>query len=91
MELYASGLNAWNQLQFRGRETSEPDDIRAFTCVLEDEHIVPVRTFLSYVHGESVIEVIIPLLLRIYGHESRPERRRNAYAIENTSWPTQPC
>lgn len=54
--LYAAGFNAWGQLQFDtpGNQVgtqAEPDDITAFTCVLEDPEIVHVRPSLSFTTG----------------------------------------
>ncbi|KAK3985566.1 E3 ubiquitin-protein ligase HERC2 [Cladorrhinum sp. PSN332] len=51
MELYATGQNAWNQLQFQdpGNTEGEPEDISTFAPVLSsDDTIVSVRSFLSY-------------------------------------------
>lgn len=52
--LYATGFNAWGQLQFDTTNaktdgfTNEPDDIQTFTRVLEDSAIKHVRPSLSY-------------------------------------------
>jgi hypothetical protein len=52
MELYATGFNAWDQLQFNSAESEkEPDDISSFTCVLQDDHINCIHAFLSYTRG----------------------------------------
>ncbi|KAK4166158.1 E3 ubiquitin-protein ligase HERC2 [Cladorrhinum sp. PSN259] len=50
MELYATGHNAWHQLQFKDPgSTEEPDDISTFTSVLStDDAILSVRPFSSY-------------------------------------------
>ncbi|KAK1826303.1 regulator of chromosome condensation 1/beta-lactamase-inhibitor protein II [Podospora conica] len=49
MELYAAGLNAWNQLRFGGNEAdTEPDDLHTFACVLADQDIRDVRPHLSF-------------------------------------------
>ncbi|KAK4195330.1 regulator of chromosome condensation 1/beta-lactamase-inhibitor protein II [Triangularia verruculosa] len=49
MSLYATGLNAWNQLDFTTpQKDQEPDDIFTFTCVLKDKHIDYIRPFPSY-------------------------------------------
>ncbi|KAJ0124947.1 hypothetical protein J7T55_006290 [Diaporthe amygdali] len=49
MELYASGFNAWGQLQFHGSESrAEPDDLRKFTRVLTGDAIRRPRTSLSH-------------------------------------------
>lgn len=54
MELYAAGLNAWNQLRFGDPSLGEgePDDVRSFTCVLRHQHISRPRPFLSHTLGE---------------------------------------
>jgi hypothetical protein len=52
MVLYATGFNAWNQLQFEGPEVDEPDDIASFTCVLREDTVDHVRAFSSYTRGE---------------------------------------
>ena len=54
MELYATGFNAWNQLQFNPVDPdSEPEDIVHFTCVLSDnEGFDGVHPFSSYTLGE---------------------------------------
>lgn len=54
MELYAAGLNAWNQLRFGCDEAdTEPDDLHTFTCVLADDDIRDVRPYLSWTTGQS--------------------------------------
>lgn len=54
MELYAAGLNAWNQLRFGCDEAdAEPDDLHTFTCVLADDDIRDVRRYLSWTTGQS--------------------------------------
>jgi hypothetical protein len=61
--LYATGLNAWNQLQFEPSrvDDEEPHDLSSFTRVLqdddddEDEHDDPVdriRALYSYTLGQ---------------------------------------
>lgn len=53
MVLYATGFNAWNQLQFdTPGGATEPDDIFCFTCVLRDDAIDCVRPFFSYTCGK---------------------------------------
>ncbi|KAG0652556.1 Regulator of chromosome condensation [Hyphodiscus hymeniophilus] len=47
MELWASGFNAWSQLQFDGELPAEPRDLDVFACVLKNEHIEILRTSLS--------------------------------------------
>ncbi|KAK0674583.1 regulator of chromosome condensation 1/beta-lactamase-inhibitor protein II [Cercophora samala] len=50
MSLYATGLNAWSQLDFTTtqKDHQQPDDIFTFTCVLKDKNIDYVRPFPSY-------------------------------------------
>ncbi|KXX79981.1 E3 ubiquitin-protein ligase HERC2 [Madurella mycetomatis] len=48
MALYATGFNAWSQLQFENSVGEEPDDISSFTCVLHTDAIDHVRPFFSY-------------------------------------------
>ncbi|KAK3304598.1 regulator of chromosome condensation 1/beta-lactamase-inhibitor protein II, partial [Chaetomium strumarium] len=58
MVLYATGFNAWNQLQVDGDENpEEPDDISSFTCVSRDDAIESVRPFFSYtrVHDNETL------------------------------------
>ena len=53
MRLYATGFNAWNQLQLEAASVDvNPDDISSFTCVLHDDSPVDrIRAFLSYTVG----------------------------------------
>ncbi len=53
MRLYATGLNAWNQLQFEAANVElDPNDISSFTCVLHNDSPVDrIRAFLSYTVG----------------------------------------
>jgi hypothetical protein len=51
MELYATGFNAWNNVRFHNSDHAEPDDIFHFTCVLRDENISGLKSFLSYTVG----------------------------------------
>ena len=52
MRLYATGFNAWNQLQFAANVDVTPDDISSFTCVLHDDSPVDrIRAFFSYTVG----------------------------------------
>ncbi|KAK4228032.1 regulator of chromosome condensation 1/beta-lactamase-inhibitor protein II [Podospora fimiseda] len=61
--LYATGHNAWNQLQLKAadpnhtnqqeqqqeEQTEEPDDISKFTCILHtDDKVISIRSFPSY-------------------------------------------
>ncbi|KAH8888300.1 RCC1/BLIP-II [Thozetella sp. PMI_491] len=51
MELYATGFNAWNQLRFDGANTTnttDPEDLSGFTCVLQDDAIDGLRPYFSY-------------------------------------------
>ncbi|KAK4678475.1 hypothetical protein QC764_307960 [Podospora pseudoanserina] len=49
MSLYATGLNAWSQLDFdTTKKDQQPDDIFTFTCLLEDKDIDYIRPFPSY-------------------------------------------
>lgn len=47
MELWATGFNAWNQLQDDGDLTSNPEDVYVFKCILQDELVDVVRTSVS--------------------------------------------
>lgn len=52
-EVYAAGLNAFNQLTLVGQETKEePNDIEAFTCVLRDVAIRCIHASFSYTLGQ---------------------------------------
>lgn len=53
MELWASGFNAWNQLQFDGEPVAEPRDLQKFKRLLENERIEVLRTSLSATLGKS--------------------------------------
>ncbi|KAK0740245.1 hypothetical protein B0T18DRAFT_448926 [Schizothecium vesticola] len=56
MELYGTGLNAWNQLRFGCNEAdAEPDDLHTFTCVLADDDIRHVRPYLSWTTGHLAL------------------------------------
>lgn len=56
MELYASGFNAWDQLQFQATEShAEPDDLHEFTCVLKGDTIDRPRPSLSYTTGRLLV------------------------------------
>lgn len=57
MELYASGFNAWNQLQFGGSQEGEPYDLRQFEKVLSDEGIDIWRIGFSSTLGEYCLEI----------------------------------
>jgi hypothetical protein len=51
MELWASGFNAWNQLQFDGELPAQPRDLTEFTCVLKDNRVDVLRASLSATLG----------------------------------------
>ncbi|KAK4242100.1 E3 ubiquitin-protein ligase HERC2 [Achaetomium macrosporum] len=49
MVLYATGFNAWNQLQVEENSSvDDPDDISSFTCVSRNDAIETVLPFFSY-------------------------------------------
>lgn len=53
MDLYATGFNAWNQLEFdygrpRADATPEPRDFTSFARILSAEVIEPPTSGLSY-------------------------------------------
>ncbi|KAF8856482.1 RCC1/BLIP-II [Acephala macrosclerotiorum] len=47
MELWATGFNAWGQLNFEQLPGTEDRDLKEFKCILRDERIDLVRTTLS--------------------------------------------
>jgi hypothetical protein len=51
MELWASGLNAWGQLNFE-EEPGLPGDVVTFKCILRDERIELLRATLSATLGK---------------------------------------
>lgn len=52
MELYASGFNAWGQLEFHAAEIhDESDDLHEFTCLLTGDAIDSLRPSLSHTTG----------------------------------------
>ena len=51
MELWATGFNAWSQLQFDGELPAQPCDLREFSSVLKDEQIEILRTSISATLG----------------------------------------
>lgn len=56
MEVYASGFNAWSQLQFQVTESqAEPYDLHEFTCVLTGDAIDRPRPSLSYTTGKLLV------------------------------------
>ncbi|KAK0747634.1 regulator of chromosome condensation 1/beta-lactamase-inhibitor protein II [Apiosordaria backusii] len=61
MALYATGLNAWNQLDFGSiKKEQEPDDIFTFTCVLKDNDTDYVRPFPSYTLVYTTRDLLTP-------------------------------
>lgn len=52
MELWASGFNAWGQLDFEELPETRPGDLKEFKCILRQEHIETVRTTLSATLGK---------------------------------------
>ena len=56
MELYASGLNAWGQLQFQATESqAELHDLHEFTRVLTGDAIDRPRPSLSHTSGRLLV------------------------------------
>lgn len=53
MELWASGFNAWGQLDFELPQTG-PRDLKAFKCILRDERIEILCTSLSATLGKPL-------------------------------------
>ena len=54
MRLYATGFNAWGQLDFHARgDAGLPDDVASFRCVLQADSILEVRAGLTYTVGKS--------------------------------------
>ncbi|KAH9212492.1 regulator of chromosome condensation 1/beta-lactamase-inhibitor protein II [Leptodontidium sp. 2 PMI_412] len=47
MELWASGFNAWGQLDFSEGKGLDSRDLKTFKCVLRDKHIEILRTSIS--------------------------------------------
>ncbi|KAG4433888.1 hypothetical protein IFR05_010625 [Cadophora sp. M221] len=47
MELWASGFNAWGQLDFSEGKGLDSRDLETFKCVLKDKHIEILRTSIS--------------------------------------------
>ncbi|KAH7351074.1 regulator of chromosome condensation 1/beta-lactamase-inhibitor protein II [Rhexocercosporidium sp. MPI-PUGE-AT-0058] len=47
MELWASGFNAWGQLDFSEGKGLDSRDLKTFKCVLRDKHIEVLRTSIS--------------------------------------------
>ncbi len=76
MELWASGFNAWGQLDFESpsRAADSPvktRDLTKFKCILRDEHIEIIQANLSVVLGN-----VVPLL----------HARSSRYSLEAKSW-----
>lgn len=55
MELWVSGFNAWNQLQFVGDLPQEPEDMVSFRSVLRAAHIELIHASVSSTMGISFI------------------------------------
>lgn len=51
MELWATGFNAWGQLDFEVLETG-PRDLKAFKCILTDDRVEILCTALSATLGK---------------------------------------
>ena len=58
-ELWVCGFNAFNQLQFDGELSPEPQDLTKFTLVLKDEHIEILRTSISATLGK-LYKLLVP-------------------------------
>ena len=52
MELWASGFNAWGQLDFEDQSSIGSPDSRSFKCVLRSQHFEIPRTCLSATLGK---------------------------------------
>lgn len=52
MELWSSGFNAWGQLDFQGKSSTEYRDLRTFESVLRDQRVEILRTTLSATLGK---------------------------------------
>lgn len=52
MELWASGFNAWGQLDFDKVPGSFPRDLKEFRCIMTEERIEVVCTSLSATLGK---------------------------------------
>jgi hypothetical protein len=66
MELWATGFNAWNQLQFDGELQAQPRDLQKFSPMLKDNQIEILRTSLSATLGKFPDFISYgPLLLSI--------------------------
>jgi regulator of chromosome condensation len=60
MSLYATGFNAWNQLNFESSPSDqEPDDLFTFTKVLTDKTIGNIIPKISYTAGKYYICIIL--------------------------------
>lgn len=79
MELYATGFNAWRQLEFDNPSNpiEEPDDIAEFRSVLKDQSIIgrPCAS-LSYTLGKSGIPPtqiidVVSYVLTTFNHNSK--------------------
>lgn len=67
MALYATGFNAWNQLNFESSPTDrEPDDLFAFAKALTDKtigYIVPKINFTAGKYYVRITVLIVTLIL----------------------------
>lgn len=67
MELWASGFNAWGQLNISGGNGLDSRDLKTFKCVLEDEHIEILRTSLSATLSKLKKQIHGVLLKKLHG------------------------
>lgn len=59
MELWASGFNAWGQLDFEELPETAPRDLKEFKCILRDEYIEIIRTTLSATLGRYCASLVL--------------------------------
>jgi hypothetical protein len=60
MQLWATGFNAWNQLNFEQDAkdfSSDPDDVHKFKPLLTDDHIEILNSSLSSVLGMFMYKI----------------------------------
>jgi hypothetical protein len=76
MELWATGFNAWSQLQFDGELPAQPRDMREFSSVLKDEQIEILRTSISATLGKSEVFSSISFQMALNIQPSTSEWRR---------------
>jgi len=53
MELWATGFNAWGQLQFDEFSANEAQDLTEFSCILREQSFKILKTSLSATVGKS--------------------------------------